>query len=93
MTSHDYLRTMKSVGTAELKAHLSKHLRAVRAGETITVLDRHQPVARLVPIPDQRSELVVRPANGRIQDLELPAPTRQGGDAVQDLLRDREARV
>ena len=37
------------VGIAELKARLSEHLRAVRKGRTVTVLDRDTPVARIVP--------------------------------------------
>ena len=37
---------MKSVGIAELKARLSEHLKSVRRGRTLTVLDRETPVAR-----------------------------------------------
>jgi prevent-host-death family protein len=40
---------MQSVRIAELKSHLSEYLRAVRAGETIAVLDRETPVAQIVP--------------------------------------------
>src|SRR5207244_4161099 len=36
---------MDTVGIAELKARLSEHLRAVRRGRTLTVLDRDRPVA------------------------------------------------
>jgi len=35
---------------SELKARLSAYLDAVRRGETVIVLDRKTPVARLVPI-------------------------------------------
>ena len=41
---------MKSVKIAELKDHLSEHLRAVEAGAEIIVTDRARPVARIVPI-------------------------------------------
>ena len=41
---------MKHVKIADLKNNLSRHLARVRAGETITVLDRDRPIARLVPI-------------------------------------------
>lgn len=34
---------------AELKDHLSKVLRSVEAGETVEVLDRARPIARLTP--------------------------------------------
>lgn len=41
---------MKQVPIAELKDHLSEHLRAVRGGDEIEVTDRRTPVARIVPI-------------------------------------------
>ena len=43
---------MHSITIAKLKATLSAELRRVRAGESITVLDRTTPVAVLSPIPD-----------------------------------------
>jgi prevent-host-death family protein len=42
-------QVMRKVGIADLKAHLSEHLRKVRAGRTLTVLDRDTPVAQIVP--------------------------------------------
>ena len=41
---------MKRVKIADLKDHLSQHLRAVERGEEIEVTDRHRPIVRLVPI-------------------------------------------
>jgi prevent-host-death family protein len=41
---------MKRVKIAELKDHLSEHLRAVERGATVTVTDRDRPIARIVPI-------------------------------------------
>lgn len=41
---------VKSVKIAELKDHLSEHLRAVEGGAEIEVTDRNRPVARIVPI-------------------------------------------
>lgn len=40
---------MRDVGIADLKARLSEHLRSVRNGGTLTVLDRDTPIARIVP--------------------------------------------
>jgi prevent-host-death family protein len=40
---------MSDVGIADLKARPSEHLRVVRNGATLTVLDRNTPVARIVP--------------------------------------------
>ena len=47
--------------TADLKPHLSAHLRKVRRGQTLTVLDRETPVARIVPV-DAEVPLQVRGA-------------------------------
>jgi prevent-host-death family protein len=41
---------MKSVRIAQLKDHLSEHLRAVEAGEEVLVMDRERPIARIVPM-------------------------------------------
>lgn len=38
------------VGIRELRDGLSRHLAAVRAGETITVTDHGTPIARIVPV-------------------------------------------
>ena len=38
------------VGIRELKGRLSEYLRRVRAGETVLVTDRGQPVGRIVPV-------------------------------------------
>jgi prevent-host-death family protein len=83
---------MKTVGIAELKARLSENLQAVRRGETITVLDRREPVARIVPVLDAVGELVVRAAKGSLSELPVPGPVRHAGDIVEDLLRDRRER-
>ncbi len=52
MTIYDHNLPMaedKRVGVAQLKAHLSEHLRAVEDGETLIVLNHNRPVARIVP--------------------------------------------
>lgn len=75
---------MTSVGTAELKAHLSEHLQAVRRGETI---------ARIVPIGAAGLELVIRPALGALQDVPLLGPSRSAGDVVEQLREERAERL
>jgi hypothetical protein len=42
-------RCHEEIGIADLKARLSEHLRAVRKGRTITVLDRDRPATRRPP--------------------------------------------
>ena len=41
----------KTAAVAELKAHLSRFLRRVKAGEEILITERDVPVARIVPVP------------------------------------------
>lgn len=53
---------MKAVRIAELKDRLSEHLRSVRRGRSLVVLDRDTPIARIVPYRSDADELVVRPA-------------------------------
>jgi len=89
----DYHEAMIAVGTADLKAHLSEHLQSVRRGETIVVLDRREPIARIVPIAADGLELVVRPAKGSIQDVPLLGPTRLGGDVLEQLREERADRL
>lgn len=84
---------MKTVGTAELKAHLSEHLQSVRRGESITVLDRREPIARIVPLLAPTAELVIRPAKGRLQDIPLPRPTRHPDEVMDQLLLERADRL
>ena len=90
MTSHDYHMTMKTVGIADLKARLSEHLRAVKKGRTLTVLDRDTPVAHLVPI--ERGSLEIRQASRRARDLPTPPPRVARTDSLAVLLADRERR-
>ena len=91
--AHDYHVVMTSVGTADLKAHLSEHLQAVRRGETIVVLDRREPIARIVPIGAAGLELVIRPANGALHDVKLLGPSRAGADVVEQLREERAERL
>jgi len=81
---------MSDVGIAELKARLSEHLRAVRNGATLTVLDRDTPIARIVPYVTQPLE--IRKAKRRARDLRLPTKPAKRTDSVGVLLEDRRRR-
>ncbi len=82
---------MKEVRIADLKARLSEHLRYVRRGHVLIVLDRDTPVARLVPVEPRTGLSIRRPAGGRgsIADVPLPPPLRLPLDPVALLLDDR----
>ena len=81
---------MGTVRIAELKSRLSKHLRAVRKGRTLTVLDRDTPVARIIPYAAETIE--VRRATRRLRDLRLPPPPAARTDSLAILLDDRRRR-
>lgn len=90
MTSRDYHVVMKAIGIAELKARLSEHLRWVRKGRTLTVLDRGTPVARIVPCAPEVVE--VRRAVRRLQDPARPPRPTKPTDSVAVLIDDRHRR-
>ena len=84
---------MLSVRIADLKARLSEHLRRVRRGESLTVLDRDTPIARIVPYDSNEGSLAVRrPARGAasLQQVPLPSPLKIEFDIVSLLLEERE---
>jgi len=85
---------MKAVRIADLKSHLSQHLRDVRAGNSVTILDRETPVARLLPIDSGDDVTITSPAKGAagLASVKLPRPVKIKVDAVRFLLEDRRKR-
>lgn len=81
---------MSDVRIAELKARLSEHLRTVRNGGTLTVLDRDTPIARIVPYAAQSLE--IRKARRRLRDLKLPPKPAKRTDSVALIVEDRRRR-
>lgn len=100
MTGRDYHVTMITrssggssggeVGLAEFKARLSAYLRRVRRGETLTLLHRDTPIARVLPCDQAPAALPSRPPTRRLQDVELPRG-RGKTDGVAALLEERQA--
>ena len=92
---------MKQVSVTELKNQLSRYLRLVKRGETIEILERSVPVARLEGVQGRaasgdghlerlRRDGIVLPAKRRARvDLlkESPVPCR--ADAVQAVIDER----
>lgn len=81
---------MSDVRIADLKARLSEHLRSVRNGGTVTVLDRDTPIARIVPIA--APTLDIRRAKRRLRDLKLPPRPSKRTDSTALLVEDRRRR-
>jgi antitoxin (DNA-binding transcriptional repressor) of toxin-antitoxin stability system len=81
---------MNDVRIADLKARLSEHLRSVRNGATLTVLDRDTPVARIVPYIQQPLE--IRKAKRPVRDLKLPPKPAKRTDSVAIIFDDRRRR-
>ena len=78
---------MSEVRIADLRARLSEHLRSVRNGGTVTVLDRDTPVAQIIPFVGP--SLDVRKTNRPRRDLKLPRKPARRTDNVALLLEDR----
>jgi len=93
VTTTGYHVVMKQVGIADLKAHLSGHLRTVKQGEPLLVMDRGTPVARILPAADPSGGFVTRPPTRDLKSVRqllkrLP-PLRLPVDSLSTLLVDR----
>lgn len=63
---------MKTAPVADLKAHLSRYLKRVKAGDEVLVTERGVPVARLVPVAAADAE------SDRLAELEREGLARRG---------------
>ncbi len=87
---------MQKATISELRKHLSAYLKKVRAGESVLILDRNRPVARLVgvvapgPADDRlarlESEGLLRRALGPIPKELLEEPPPKPGKSVLEAL-------
>ena len=95
---------MRTVNISDLKARLSAHIQFVREGQEVVVCDRHQPVAKIVPIraedfSEEERHLVARgilapPAKKRSRLREWPEPPGHVSAAVMEQVwrEEREGR-
>ena len=81
---------MKTVGIADLKARLSAHLRTVRRGGSLTVVDRDRPVAVLSPVESESLE--ARKATRQPGDLPKVPKLKRRTNSLAVLLADRARR-
>jgi Antitoxin of toxin-antitoxin stability system len=84
---------MRTVRIADLKSRLSEHLRSVRSGRSLTILDRDTPIARIIPWKKAEGILRLRPplpGAPKLQQVPLPPPLGYRGDIVDLLLEERQ---
>ena len=76
---------MKPVDVAELKSRLNEYLRAVRRGETISVLHGETPIAEIIPVPGKHALRIRKPKPGTPppNGVELPKPVTLKLDVVE----------
>ena len=85
---------MSEIKIADLKAHLSEHLRRVRGGEVLTILDRATPIAQVIPFDGIPVALRVRHPlrkSKSLQAVQLPPKIRLKQDIVDLLMEERQA--
>ena len=86
---------------ADLRAHLSSHLSAVKAGEEVLITERGRPIAKIVPVTGERAEEariadlvragMVREPTASFTDvfLDHPRPGDPEGEGVRAILEER----
>lgn len=90
------METPISVNIATLKAHFSKYLRTVRAGEEVVVLDHKMPIAKIVRIKGAEPLTSTKPVGSfakTIANLKIPKVSKQRNvDSLTLLLEERGMR-
>jgi prevent-host-death family protein len=92
MTPHREVE-IAGAGIRDLRDHLSRYLERVRSGEEVTVTDRGQPIARLVPVDGPQTldrliaEGLVTPA--AVRDRRRPASRVAVTGAVSGLVAEQ----
>ena len=87
-----------NVGIRELKMHLSRYLRQVKAGKTIIITEHGKPIGQLMPAArslEDRLEAMIRTGqatwNGKKLRPFKPTVKLRGGKSIADLIsEDRE---
>src|SRR3972149_3516162 len=70
---------MRSAAISRLKASLSEYIDVVKAGEEVLVTDRGKPVARIVPVPEERGPKAARMEEMRPAGGFVPRAREKGG--------------
>jgi prevent-host-death family protein len=93
---------MKTATISHAKNHLSELLAGVKRGESVLILERDRPIARIVPVePSEREDderladlerrgIIRRAAKPPRKTLPPPIDWPEGDSLLDALLRDRE---
>lgn len=94
---------METTAISKLKASLSEYLTKVKAGENVLVTERGRPIAKIIPVEREESEIpahlltleragLVNIGTRRLPpDIwDLPRPKDERGLALDALLEERE---
>lgn len=90
-TTFNNVTTMKYVGMRQLKTQLARYLRAVEAGESLTVTVRNRPVAKVIPIRTQDKE--PEEALNSLVEKGLIRPSNRRPKPLKRALKVRNARI
>ena len=94
---------METAAISKLKASLSEYLTKVKAGENVLVTERGKPIARIVPVERQASDIpphllmleragLVNIGSGKLPVAiwDLPRPKDSRGLTLDALLKERD---
>jgi prevent-host-death family protein len=93
---------MKSATISEAKNHLSQLLARVKRGESVLILERNRPIARIVPIEAasrtdderlaelERRGVIRRASKSPLKKLPPPIELPPGVSILETLLQERE---
>ena len=90
-TTFNNVTTMKYVGMRQLKTQLARYLRAVEAGDSLTVTVRNRPVAKVIPIRAQGRE--AEEALNSLVEKGLIRPSKHRPKPPRRALKVRNARI
>jgi prevent-host-death family protein len=80
---------MRTVGTHEAKTHLPRLLDEVARGHTIVITERGIPVAKLIPVAEERRRSK-REVVEALQDYQRAAPPLDGVSVKELIVEGRE---
>ncbi len=85
--------THVDVGVRDLKNNLSRHLKTVKDGETITVTEHGRPIARIEPIVElSRLEQMIADGSATAAKEpkgELPPPIKHDGGSILEFIEEQ----